>query len=91
MFSYIYYHFRYEFLHVYDGDSLFAPELAKLTGNSSSLQVQLLLGDVRSTGRDIFINFLSDDTETRPGFIIQFDAGKRKSLPIKVSFYLYLN
>ena len=47
---------------------MFANEIARLTGGFSN--------DVISTGRDIFITFLSDDTKTKTGFKIQFEAGK---------------
>ena len=56
-------------MYVYDGDNVFAPEIAVLTG--------ILPDDVSSTGRDIYISFISDDTVTTSGFIIHFDSGKK--------------
>ena len=54
---------------VYDGVDAFAPEIQQLTGN-------VLPSDIVSTGSDIFINLLSDDTEVKTGFNIQYEAGK---------------
>ena len=59
--------FRYDFVYVYDGGSLFDIELALLTG--------IFPDDVISTGTELYINFISDESETAPGFLIQFDAG----------------
>lgn len=56
-------------MYVYDGDSTSAPEIASLTGT--------LPDELMSTGRDIFINFISDDSETTLGFRIQFDTSKK--------------
>ena len=53
---------------VYDGDDMNAPMIARLTG--------ILPSAVMSTGRDIFINFLSDISLTKLGFRIEFNAGK---------------
>ena len=54
-------------MYVYDGSSLFDIELASLTG--------IFPDDVTSTGTELYINFISDESETAPGFLIQFDAG----------------
>ena len=56
-------------MYVYDGDNAFATEIAVLTG--------ILPGDVSSTGRDIYISFISDVSETASGFRIHFDTGKK--------------
>ena len=64
---FIFFLFRYDFLRIYDGDSLFNPELASLTGTSAN--------DVTSTGTELYINFISDGSVTTTGFQIQFDAG----------------
>ena len=66
---YIFYSFRYDFVYVYDGGSLFDIELAVLTG--------IFPDDVISTGTELYINFVSDESETTAGFLIQFDAGKK--------------
>ena len=60
---------RYDFLYVYDGADEFGTQLAQLDGDS-------IPNPIQSTGRDMFLNFLSDDSETRAGFQIQFEAGK---------------
>ena len=63
-------HFSYDFLYVYDGPSLFDNLMESLTGE--------LLPEyqVTSTGPDLFLNLVSDDTETTPGFKVRFDASK---------------
>ena len=61
-----YIYFRYDFVYVYDGGNSFVTEIAVLTGTFTE--------DVTSTGTELFINFLSDDTVTAAGFRIQFDA-----------------
>ena len=58
--------FRYDFVIIYDGGSVFDIQLAILTG--------ILPGAVTSTGTELFINFVSDVTVTEAGFRIQFDA-----------------
>ena len=62
--------FRYDFVIIYDGGSLFDSELARLTG--------IFPDDVISTGTELYINFISDESETTLGFKIQFDAGKNE-------------
>ena len=54
---------------MYDGADEFGTQLAQLDGDS-------IPNPIESTGRDMFLNFLSDDSETRAGFQIQFEAGK---------------
>ena len=63
--------FSWDHLYVYDGTDVFATEIAKLTGNS-------IPADVTSTGRDVFLNFVSDESKNRNGFKLRFDAGKAK-------------
>ena len=58
--------FRYDFVYVYDGGSSFAIEIAQMTGIFAEVAT--------STGTELFIHFLSDDTVTEAGFRIQFDA-----------------
>ena len=60
--------FSYDFLNIYDGNDIFATEIASLSG--------ILAEVVMSSGPNIFLNFLSDDTETSSGFKIQYWAGK---------------
>ena len=59
--------FRYDFVIIYDGGSVFDIQLAILTG--------ILPGAVTSTGTELFINFVTDGSVTTAGFRIQFDAG----------------
>ena len=54
---------------VYDGDSNSAYMLGSLTGD-------VLPSDMASTGSDIFINFVSDESMATIGFRIQYSAGK---------------
>ena len=59
---------------VHDGDNQSAKEIARVTGTAQQFSRNFA---ITSTGRDIFINFLSDDTETASGFKIQFEAGMK--------------
>ena len=54
---------------MYDGANEFGTQLAQLDGDS-------IPNPVESTGRDMFLRFLSDESETRAGFQLQFEAGK---------------
>ena len=65
--------FSYDYLRVYDGDSVASPLVSIWTGNSIVGEKYL------SSGRDIYLNLVSDGSVTRSGFKIQFDAGS--SLP----------
>ena len=60
--------FRYDFLYIYDGENEFATLIGQFTGLSSNT--------VQSTGPQLFINLQSDQSETRTGFNLRFDAGK---------------
>ena len=55
-------------MYVYNGDSMLATEIGRLTGIFSDNFV--------STGPDIYISFISDENLTKLGFRIQYDAGK---------------
>ena len=57
----------YDFLRVYDGSSVFDSEIGALTGIQTS--------EIISSGSDIFLNFLSDDSENKAGFRIQYEPG----------------
>ena len=66
------YLFRYDFLKIYDGDETSgttAPSLGSFTGGLPTTKPQ-------STGRDMYLNFLSDFSVTFEGFELRFDAGK---------------
>ena len=58
--------FRYDFVYVYDGSDAFGTLVGTLTG--------VLPTGLTSTGTDMFITFISDDSETTPGFRIEFAA-----------------
>ena len=60
---------RYDFLNVFDGSSSQDTKLASLTG--------VLPPNITSSGSEILIQFVSDDTEVYAGFKIQFNAGMR--------------
>ena len=48
---------------------MFGTELGSLTGDT-------IPDDIQSTGPDLYINFVSDDSENWDGFIIQYSVGK---------------
>ena len=60
---------RYDFIYIYDGDSIFSGILTEATGNDT-------LNVIRSSGSEITIQFRSDYSERRKGFHIQYRAGK---------------
>ena len=59
--------FSYDFLYIYDGDSIFADLLLNATGDD-------LPGPVESTGPEITILFQSDSSETEEGFKLEYRA-----------------
>ena len=65
--------FRYDYVNIYDGDSILEAELARLTGNSVTLEDR-----VTSTGPSIFINLETDGSEQRSGFMIEYNAGNEE-------------
>ena len=66
--AYVFLQFSYDFVNVYDGSSMLNTQIASLTG--------ILPVPVTSTGPDIFLYFVSDDTVTNPGFRVEYDSGK---------------
>ena len=54
---------------MYDGANEFGAQLGQLDGDS-------IPSPIESTGRDMFLNFQSDDSENKAGFQIQFEAGE---------------
>ena len=60
--------FRYDFLRIYDGDSIFATEITSLTGIHSD--------PVMSSGPDMYLNFVSDYSTGEAGFRIQYEPSK---------------
>ena len=89
------YLFRWDFLNVYDGDymdGIFSAQLGSLTGSN-------LPDNITSTGKDIYLNLISDETQNGMGFKIQFDAGKKntpntfleKNVYLKIIYiYIYI-
>ena len=66
--------FRYDFLNIYDGDDISgttSPKIGSFTGGLPTSATK-----PQSTGRDMYLNFLSDDSQTYEGFKLQFDAGE---------------
>ena len=69
---------------MYDGDSILAPLLAKLSGSKSAgtfssddgIYGLNGNGNVISSSNDIFVSFVADESENKPGFKIQFESGK---------------
>ena len=55
-------------MYIYDGGNMLSDERAQLTG--------VISDPFFSTGRDIYLKFLSDGTKTKTGFQIQFESGK---------------
>ena len=66
--------FSYDFLSVFDGkyENGELKEIASLTGESPP--------NVTSSGPNISIQFISDDSQVRPGFKIHFEASMSKVL-----------
>ena len=74
--------FRYDFLSIFDGkyENGELKEIAKLTG--------VFPPNVTSSGPNISIQFISDDSQVRPGFKIKFEASMSKVLGgIKLRFH----
>ena len=78
-----FYIFSYDFLYLYDGNSPSATEIASLTG--------MVPDDIISSGPNIFLNFLSDDTETSFGFRIKHARGKIRLHLIRFHKIIKLN
>ena len=66
--------FRYDFLNIFDGkyENSESKEIASLTGERPP--------NVTSSGPNISIQFISDDSGVRPGFKIYFEASTFKLL-----------
>ena len=77
----LYFYFSYDFVNIYDGDSIFASSIGSLTG--------ILPGEVVSSGSDIFINFVSDGSEQSLGFRIQYEASKHFCLQCLSCYCVY--
>ena len=55
----------------YDGETIFDDELDQLTGDSLPNSFQII-----SSSNKVLVNFQTDDSETRPGFRIQYEKSK---------------
>ena len=74
IFSFQYAVNRWDFLTIYNGETNDAPMLKVLTGSADSIP-SILESTITSNGNAMFLHFLSDGSETRTGFEIQFIAG----------------
>ena len=61
----------YDFLTIYDGDTIFDNQIDKVTGDSLPNSYNVL-----STNSKLLLSFESDESETRFGFSIQYEASK---------------
>ena len=61
----------YDFLTIYDGDTIFDNQIDKVTGDSLPNSYNIL-----STNSELLLSFESDESETRFGFRIQYQASK---------------
>ena len=60
-------HFRFDWLYIYDGDSVFAESYHELTGN-------YIPSNITTTGPEAVFHFQSDSSEVASGFKIHYDA-----------------
>ncbi|MBL7103074.1 MAG: C10 family peptidase [Bacteroidales bacterium] len=54
-------------LYIYDGEDNTAPLLVELSGST-------IPGDIESTGNKVFIEFITDDANTAPGFYLNYNC-----------------
>ena len=66
-----FYFWSYDFLTIYDGDTIFDNQIDKVTGDSLPNSYNVL-----STYSKLLLIFESDESETRFGFSIQYEASK---------------
>ena len=67
-----FFHFSYDFLYVKDGATVDDEQLAGLTGNPDDLTTLTTI----STGSSMTLNFVSDSSEAKGGFVLQYEACK---------------
>ena len=67
-----FFHFSYDFLYVKDGATVGDAPLAALTGNPENLTTLT----TTSTGSSMTLNFVSDSSEAKGGFVLQYEACK---------------
>ena len=62
---------RFDFVSFYDGETKFDTALERLSGENSQYDDY----QITASGSKILINLESDESETRQGFEIRFNAG----------------
>ena len=77
-----FFHFSYDFLYVKDGATLVDTQLAALSGNPDDLTTLTQI----STGSSMTLNFVSDSSEAKGGFVLQYEACKNNTT-LKISKY----
>ena len=75
--------FSYDFLYIYDGDSIFADLLLTATGDE-------MPNVIVSSGPEIVILFQSDSSETEEGFKLEYRSCKFAVQKLHKKIYLYL-
>ena len=66
-----------------------AAQTVQGSGNFLSGQMNQIPTEFTSSGRDIFLRFTSDDSQTRSGFLIEYEQGKIMFL--NVEFFFMIN
>ncbi len=56
-------------LYIYDGEDNTAPLLAELGGNT-------IPEDIESTGNKVFVEFITDGSNTAPGFYLNYKTNR---------------
>ena len=69
--------FSYDFLYVHDG-TIHDRHLARLTGNPNDLKTLTTV----STGNSMTLNFVSDSSEGKGGFVLQYEACKNNIIHV---------
>ena len=62
----------YDFLYVKDGATVDDTQLAALSGNPDDLTILTTM----STGSSMTLHFVSDSSEAKGGFVVQYESGK---------------
>ena len=78
----VFFYFSYDFLYVKDGATLVDTQLAALSGNPDDLTTLTQI----STGSSMTLNFVSDSSEAKGGFVLQYEACKNNKT-LKISKY----
>ena len=75
--------YSYDFLKVWDGLSPGETKISELTGST-------IPSPVASYGNTMFLNFLSDDSERKAGFKLQYYVGRNNFTVSFISTFLEL-